>query len=531
MLDQALKDSLSGYMEKIKTPIEVRLQPGSHEKRDELLSMLQDLTSLSEKISLTENELISTSLASPVTFEILSNTQGSFEPRGIIFSGVPGGHEFNSLILALLQTGGVALKLDESIQQLIASIDEPLQFQTIVSLSCHACPEVVQTLNQFALVNANISNEMIDGGVYPEFIEANNIQGVPSVLLNGKPFANGQVDSSVLISKLKDKVKVASTPSQQSPYADIQDMIVLGGGPSGVAAAIYAARKGLKVTIIAEKFGGQVKDTMGIENLISTAYITGPELTVKLREHLDGHTLNVKEHFQVEAITSGETGHWHQELHEIALSSGEKIVGKTLIIATGARWRQLGVPGEQENIGQGVAYCPHCDGPFFKGKKVAVIGGGNSGVEAALDLASIVEHVTVFEFMPELKADQVLADQMAKKANIDVITNAASEEVLAENNKVVGLKYQNRETQVSTTLELDGIFVQIGLLPNTEFVNGYVETNHFKEIIIDERCKTNRQGVYASGDVSTVPYKQIVIAMGEGSKAALSAFEYLLKND
>ncbi|HBF09222.1 MAG: alkyl hydroperoxide reductase subunit F [Gammaproteobacteria bacterium] len=540
MLDQGIKDALQEYAKKVSRNVVFKLNPGEHEKRAELVDMLETVAGMSDLITLEHGE-VSQSLASGVTFEVLS--AGNAE--GVIFSGVPGGHEFSSFVLAFLQVGGVALKLDESVQKLVAAMNQPLKFQTVISLSCHNCPDVVQTLNQFAMLNPNITHEMIDGGLYPEFVEKHKVQGVPSVILNDEPFANGKVEPASLIAKLQEYT-TKNAPADAEPVttqitledllANLQDVLVVGGGPAGVSSAIYAARKGLKVTLVAERFGGQVKDTVGIENLISVPHTTGTELTAHLRQHVESYSVAIKEHFKVTRVAklqdefSDVPADIKSDIHLVYLSSGEVIASKTMIIATGAKWRELGVPGEKENIGSGVAYCPHCDGPFFKGKKVAVIGGGNSGVEAALDLAGIVDHVTVFEFMPELKADKVLIEQMDKRDNINVIKNVATKQVIADNGKVVAIEYQHRDTDVIEQLELSGIFVQIGLLPNTSFLDGYVETNRFGEVVIDAHCATNRPGVFAAGDSTTVPYKQIIISMGEGAKASLSAFDYLIKN-
>ncbi|HBF71631.1 MAG TPA: alkyl hydroperoxide reductase subunit F, partial [Alteromonas australica] len=385
------------------------------------------------------------------------------------------------------------------------------------------CPEVVQALNQFALLNDNITSEMIDGGLYQNLISERDIQGVPSVYLNGELFANGKVDAASLIDKLNERdpsLKEANTGVQ----LPLQDVTVIGGGPAGVASAIYSARKGLKVTVVAESFGGQVKDTMGIENLISVPKTTGPELVGNLMEHVNDYDITLKEHVRVENIEKG-------NVKTITLSSGEQIRTRSLVVATGARWRELGVPGERENVGNGVAYCPHCDGPFFKGKDVAVIGGGNSGIEAALDLAGIVKSVTVFEFMPTLKADQVLIDQAEKRDNITIIKNAATRQILAENGKVNAIEYQDRSTNEVHTLDLAGVFVQIGLVPNSQFMKDVVEMTPYGEIVVDTKCQTSEAGIFAAGDVTTVPYKQIVISMGEGAKASLAAFEYLLSHE
>ena len=412
--------------------------------------------------------------------------------------------------------------LSNSLKKLVAGINEPLNFEVFVSLSCHNCPDVVQALNQFALLNPNITSEMIDGGLYQELIEQRGIQGVPSVYLNGEVFANGQIDTGKLVEKLIEQYPEV-LESAKHEALPVQDVTVIGGGPAGVAAAIYSARKGLKVTMVADRIGGQVKDTVGIENLISVPKTTGTELTGNMMSHMNDYEITKKEHLRVDKIEKGDKT---KKLH---LSTGEVIETKTIIIATGAKWRELGVPGEKENIGSGVAYCPHCDGPFFKGKDVAVIGGGNSGIEAALDLAGMVNKVTVFEFLPELKADRVLVEKAEAHDKVTIVKNAATKEVVAENGKVVALDYVDRETQTQHRQDLAGVFVQIGLVPNSEFLNGVVERTQYGEIIIDEKGQTSEPGIFAAGDVTTVPYKQIVIAMGEGAKASLSAFDYIIR--
>ena len=517
MITPEIKQALTQYTQNMNAPLSFVLQVGEHEKRDELKTFLSDIASVNDKLSLVERDVAE--LRSPISFALYVND----EPTGIIFSGIPSGHEFNSLVLAMLHATGTDMKLDSGIQQIIKAVESPLQFEVYVSLSCHNCPDVVQALNQFALLNPNISSEMIDGGLYPELIEQNNIQGVPTVLLNGQVFANGKVDTAVLVSKLQEFEPELASKAQPAEQLPLQDVTVLGGGPAGVAAAIYAARKGLAVTVIAEKFGGQVKETMGIENLISVSSTTGPKLTGAMMDHLNDYDITLKEHLRVTQIEQG-------DIKKLTLSSGEIIETKTLIVATGANWRELNVPGEKENIGNGVAYCPHCDGPFYKGKDVAVIGGGNSGVEAALDLSGIVKSVTVYEFLPELKADKVLVDQMAKRDNITVVKNAATKQVLATNGKVSAIEYEERETGEIKQQALDGIFVQIGLVPNSQVLKGVVELTPYGEVVINEKGETSAPGIFACGDVTTVPYKQIIIAMGEGSKASLAAFDYLLKN-
>lgn len=514
MLNKDILSAISEYTRKMTSDVTLVLQPGEHGKRQELVDFLTQLVSASDRLSLVEADR---QLASGISFTLESNN----EPTGVIFSGIPGGHEFNSLILAVLQAGGTGNKLDAGITQLIASVKDKLHFEVFVSLSCHNCPDVVQALNQFALINPNISSEMIDGGLFPEVIEERSIQGVPSVYLNGELFANGKIDAAQLLAKLQDSYQLKADTSNVEKLPQ-QDVTVIGGGPAGVAAAIYSARKGLKVTMVADRLGGQVKDTVGIENLISVSQTTGSQLTGNMQQHLSDYDITIKEHVSVANIEKGDTKH-------ITLSSGEEIDSRTVIVATGAKWRELGVPGEKENIGNGVAYCPHCDGPFFKGKDVAVIGGGNSGIEAALDLAGMVNHVTVFEFLTELKADQLLVEKAQANDKITIITNAQTKEIIADNGKVVAIDYIDRETQEVHRKHLAGVFVQIGLVPNSEFVRGVVEQTPYGEIVIDEKGQTSEPGIFACGDVTTVPYKQIVIAMGEGAKASLAAFDYLIR--
>ena len=517
MLTQDILNSLKSYTANMQKTITFVLQTGEHDKRDELKKFLKDIASVSDMLDFEERDSAE-KLRSPLSFLI----EADHTDTGIRFSGIPSGHEFNSLILAILQASGTALKLDDGLQQLIKNVTQTLNFEVFISLSCHNCPDVVQALNQFALLNPNISSEMIDGGLFQTEIDERDIQGVPSVYLNGELFANGKVTAAELIEKLIE-LDPAISQTNDATQLPLQDVTVIGGGPAGVSAAIYSARKGLKVTLIADRIGGQVKDTMGIENLISVPSTTGPELTGAMQAHLNDYDITIKEHLRVNDIHQG-------EIKTINLSSGETIHSKTIVVATGAKWRELGVPGEKENIGNGVAYCPHCDGPFFKGKDVAVIGGGNSGIEAALDLAGIVNSVTVFEFASELKADQVLVDQAESKTNVNILKNVATKSIQAIDGKVSSIVYQDRETDQEYDLPLDGVFVQIGLVPNSSFLNNIVETTRFGEVVINQKCETSAPGIYACGDVTTVPYKQIVVSMGEGAKASLAAFEYLLAN-
>lgn len=514
MFNKDILNALKTYTQNMTNKVSLVLQTGEHEKRNELKEFLTQLCSVSDNLVLIERD---DNLRSPITFYL--EVEG--KNNGIHFSGIPSGHEFNSLILAVLQSSGTELKLDTTLTKMVQKVKEVLHFEVFVSLSCHNCPDVVQSLNQFALLNESISAEMIDGGLFQSLVDERNIQGVPSVYLNGELFANGKIDTAQLVDKLIARFPyiVGGDDSEQLPE---QDVTVIGGGPAGVASAIYAARKGLNVTLIADRFGGQVKDTVGIENLISVPKTTGTELTGNMLAHLNDYNVTIKEFLRVDKVEKG-------AIKKLHLSSGEVIETKTVIVATGAKWRELGVPGEKENIGSGVAFCPHCDGPFFKGKDVAVVGGGNSGIEAALDLAGMVSHVTVFEFLPELKADKVLVDKAEAHEKITIIKNAATKEVIAQNGKVVALAYEDRVSGEVKQQKLSGIFVQIGLVPNSGFLEGVVDRTKHGEIIIDEKCHTSEPGIFAAGDVSTVPYKQIVIAMGEGAKASLSAFDYIIR--
>ncbi|MBV1909557.1 MAG: alkyl hydroperoxide reductase subunit F [Kangiellaceae bacterium] len=516
MLTKEILNTLTSYTSKMQKTVSFVVQQGEHPKRDELIRFLQQISDVSDHLSIKEQSRPN-ELRSPISF--LLEVDG--EDSGIRFSGIPAGHEFNSLILAILHASGTALELDESLQSLLSNIKQPLNFEVFISLSCHNCPEVVQALNQFALINPLIKNEMIDGGLFPQVIQKRDIQGVPSVYLNGELFANGKVTAAELIEKLIERDS-SITQNQQANSLSLQDTLIIGGGPAGVSAAIYSARKGLKVTLVADRIGGQVKDTMAIENLISVSKTTGPELAASLQSHMNDYDINLKEHVKVTHIEQG-------DVKVVQLSSGEQIRTKSIIISTGAKWRELGVPGEKENVGNGVAYCPHCDGPFFKGKDVAVVGGGNSGIEAALDLAGIVKSVTVLEFMQEFKADQVLIEQVRNKDNINLLTSVAVKSINAVNDKVNGMEYLDRTTETVKQLDVDGVFVQIGLQPNSDFVTDLVDRNPVGEIIINEKGETSAKGIYACGDVTTVPFKQIIVSMGEGAKASLSAFDYLLK--
>lgn len=517
MITQEIKNQLREYFKNLKKPVEIQYSIKDHERKAELVTMLTDTAALSLDITL--REVDADDLRSGVSFKIINGAQGQ-----VLFSGIPGGHEFNSFVLALLHMGGHAIKLDDSIKDIVQSVNQPLKFQTFVSLSCHNCPDIVQLLNQFSALNPRIENEMIDGGILPSLIEENSIQGVPTVFLNGKPFLTGKVEPAKVIEKLlqidglETKEKQSDSTKSQQPY----DVSIIGSGPAGVSAAIYAARKGLEVLLIGDRIGGQVRDTMDIENLISNIKTTGPRLSNDLESHLQEYeNITIRKFIKVTKVSAGPP-------HTLHLETGENIKTKTIILTTGAKWRELNVPGEKEYLGKGVAYCPHCDGPFFKGKDVAVIGGGNSGVEAALDLSGIVNSVTVLEYSDEIKADQVLADKMRTVENIKVIAGAQTTSITASNGSVNGIEYKEVATGETHTVQLSGVFVQIGLVPNSDFVKGLVTMTKQGEVIVDDHCQTNIPGIFAAGDVTTTPFKQIVIAIGEGAKAALSAFNHII---
>jgi NADH-dependent peroxiredoxin subunit F len=517
MITEEIKNQLKDYFKNLKKPVEIQYSTKDHDKKAELVKMLEDTVAISPILSL--REVDTDDLRSGVSFKIVNGAQGQ-----VIFSGIPGGHEFNSYILALLHMGGHDIKLDDSIKELIQSIDQPLKFQTYVSLSCHNCPDIVQLLNQFSALNPKIENEMIDGGVLPSLIEENSIQGVPTVFLNGKPFLTGKVEPAAVMEKLLklDDIKKSAKEPVSEDSLKSYDVSIIGSGPAGVSAAIYAARKGLNVLLIGDRIGGQVRDTMDIENLISNIKTTGPTLSSDLESHLQEYeNIIIRKLIKVTQIIPGQP-------HTLQLETGEKIKSTTIILTTGAKWKELNVPGEKEYLGKGVAYCPHCDGPFFKGKDVAVIGGGNSGVEAALDLSGIVKTVTVLEYANELNADQVLLDKLQSLKNISVITGAQTTSITAKDDAVKSLEYKERSSGEERSVDLSGVFVQIGLIPNSEFVKDLVTMTKYGEIIVDDHCQTNIPGIFAAGDVTTTPFKQIVIALGEGAKAALSAFNHII---
>ena len=510
MLDLEMKEQLKSVFEKLSGDVVFVVFDSTHGKQNDLLDLLNDLIDCSPRLSLrTDSER-----ADFPQFEL--EFQGKL--AGIRFKGIPGGHEFTSLVLAILNLQGLGKLPDPGIQDRIRALKGEIRLDTYVSLSCENCPEVVQALNLMSTLHSDFQHTMIDGEFTQDDIKRLGIQGVPSVVVDGKLLSSGKTSLLELLEKLEAHF---GKTEQAARNLGLYDVVVLGSGPAGASAAIYSARKGLKTAIIAEKVGGQVQDTKGIENLISQKYTEGPKLASELLQHIHDYPIELLEHRRVKTVEKSELTH-------ITLESGETLQAKSLIVATGAKWRNLNIPGEKEYLGRGVAYCPHCDGPYFKGKDIAVIGGGNSGVEAAIDLAAIVKSVTLFEFNPELKADKVLVDKLLSLPNAKVITNARTTKVLGNGEAVTALSFEDRASGEMKSVDVAGIFVQIGLVPNSTFMKDLVEMNRFGEIVVDAKCRTSVEGIYAAGDVTTVPFKQIIIAMGEGAKAGLSSFEDLM---
>jgi alkyl hydroperoxide reductase subunit F len=517
MLDANLKAQLKSYLERVTQPIEIVASLDDGAKSQEMLALLQDVTSLSTLITLHSDG----DDARKPSFSI--NRPGA--DISLRFAGIPMGHEFTSLVLALLQVGGHPSKASVEVIEQIRALKGEFSFETYFSLSCQNCPDVVQALNLMAVLNPNIRHVAIDGALFQAEVHDRQIMAVPSVYLNGVNFGQGRMGLEEILAKLDTSgiEKQAEKISAKQAF----DVLVVGGGPAGASAAIYAARKGIRTGVAAERFGGQVLDTMAIENFISVQETEGPKLASALEEHVKQYDVDIMNLQRASALIPAKNV---GELHEIRFESGATLKSKTVILATGARWREMGVPGEQQYKAKGVCFCPHCDGPLFKGKRVAVIGGGNSGVEAAIDLAGIVSHVTLLEFDSKLRADAVLQRKLYSLPNVDVITSALTSEVKGDGQKVTGLVYKDRNSGDFKTVDLEGIFVQIGLLPNTDWLKGTVELSPRGEIIVDARGETSLPGVFAAGDVTTVPYKQIVIAVGEGAKASLSAFDHLIRS-
>ena len=516
MLDAQMKTQLQAYLQNLRSPIHLIASLDESEKSLELRTLLTEIADLSDHVSFDDS---GTDARKP-SFVIAP--KGS--TKGVRFAAIPMGHEFTSLVLALLWTGGHPPKVEAEVIEQIKALDAKMKFEVYMSLSCHNCPDVVQAATLMAILNPNIETTVIDGALNQAEVEARQVMAVPMVYMNDTVFGSGRMSLEEIIAKVdtnsieREAIKI----NKKEAF----DVLIVGGGPAGAASAVYAARKGLKVGVAAERFGGQVNDTMGIENYISVLETDGPKFAAALEaqvRHYEVDIMNLQR--AVKVIPAKEVG----GLIQVHMANSGVLNTLSLILSTGARWRNVNVPGEQEYKNKGVAYCPHCDGPLFKGKRVAVIGGGNSGVEAAIDLAGVVEHVTLIEFADALKADAVLVTKLRSMPNVEINVNAQTTEITGDGQKVNGLRYKDRATQKEHTVALEGVFVQIGLVPNTEFLKDTINLSKFGEIVIDDKCHTNLPGVFAAGDVTTVPYKQIVIAAGEGSKAALSAFDYLIR--
>lgn len=514
MLEANIATQLKTYLGNLKHSIEVIASLDDSAKSAEMRELLDEVVSMSELVTLRHSQ--DEAVRAP-SFAIVRPG----ESARVQFAGIPMGHEFTSLVLSLLHVGGHPMKLDADTIAQIKSIEGEFKFETYISLSCQNCPDVVQALNMMSVLNPNISHVMIDGGLYPEEIETRQIMSVPTIYLNGEVFGQGRMTLPEIVSKLDSgaEAKTAEKINQKDPF----DVLIIGGGPAASAAAVYSARKGIRTGIVSERFGGQLMDTLSIENFISVQETEGPKLASALEQQVKSYGVDIMELQRVTTMSSA------SGQIAVELENGAILKSKSVIISTGAKWRELGVPGETQYRSHGVAYCPHCDGPLYKGKDVAVVGGGNSGVEAAIDLAGLVNHVTLLEFADELKADAVLTTKLQTLPNVTVITSAQSTEVVGDGAKVTELVYIDRTSGDEKRITLAGIFVQIGLLPNTEWLKGIVELSQYNEVEVDEHGRTSMEGVFAAGDVTTSPYKQIIIAMGDGSKAALSAFDYLIR--
>ena len=516
MLDANLKQQLSAYMANITMPVELLLSLEDGPKSRELEELAQDIAALSDKVSLarTDDDARRPSM--------LIRRVGT--DIGVRFAGLPMGHEFTSLVLALLQVGGHPSKAAQDVIEQVKALDGDYVFETYFSLSCQNCPDVVQALNLMSVLNPRINHVAIDGALFQSEVTDRKVMAVPMVFLNGEVFGQGRMDLEQIVAKLDSGAEARA--AEKIKAKDAFDVLVVGGGPAGAAAAIYAARKGIRTGIAAERFGGQVLDTMGIENFISVSHTEGPKLVAQLEQHVKDYDVDIMNLQRADKLIPAKS---EGGFHEVVLANGASLKAKTVILSTGARWRQMNVPGEDEYRNRGVAYCPHCDGPLFKGKRVAVIGGGNSGVEAAIDLAGLVAVVTLIVFVTQLRADAVLQAKLNSLPNVRVIVSALTTEVHGDGEKVTGLSYQDRTNDQVIHLPLDGIFVQIGLVPNSEWLKGTLALSPRGEIEVDAKGATSVPGVFAAGDVTTTPYKQIIIAMGEGSKSALSAFDYLIR--
>lgn len=514
MLDSNMKTQLKSYLERLTRPVELVASVDKSDHSHEMLELLTDITDASSKVTV---DVVHDDAELKPSFVV---RQSGGESR-VRFAGIPMGHEFTSLVLALLQAGGYPPKVDDVVIEQIRALDGEFKFETFISLSCQLCPDVVQALNLMAILNPRIRHTMIDGSLFQSEVEQRQVMAVPTVFLNGQPFGQGRLELEEILAKLDTgaAARQAEKLSAKAPY----DVLVVGGGPAGAAAAVYAARKGIRTGLAAERFGGQLLDTVGVENFISVKETDGPKLASGLEQHVQHYDVDIMNLQRAEAIIPG-------EFIEVQFAGGASLKARSLVIATGARWREINVPGEREYRNRGVAYCPHCDGPLFKNKRVAVIGGGNSGVEAAIDLAGLVSHVTVVEYDAQLRADAVLTRKLHSLPNVTVITSAQTTEVQGDGTRVNSLVYKDRASGASRTIELAGVFVQIGLVPNTDWLKGTVKLSPHGEVEVDARGQTSVPGVFAAGDCTTVPYKQIVIAVGEGAKASLSAFDYLIRS-
>jgi alkyl hydroperoxide reductase subunit F len=520
MLDASLTKQLEQYLANLREPIELVASLGDDKRSADTKELLEEIAALSDKVT--------------ASFDGDHHRKPSFiirrasdAEKWVRFAGLPMGHEFTSLVLALLWAGGHPPKVDAEVIEAIEQLEGDYEFEMYFSLSCHNCPDVVQALTLMALTNSRVTATLIEGGAFQDEVDERNVMAVPATFLNGEMFASGKMSAEEILAKLDGNAsaRAAEKMGGKEPF----EVLVVGGGPAGASAAIYTSRKGFSTGIAAERFGGQVMDTMGIENFISVPYTEGPKLGAQLEAHVKEYDIDLMNLARAEKLVPArEKG----GLHEVQFDNGATLKARSVILTTGARWRNLGVPGEFEYRNRGVAYCPHCDGPLYKGKRVAVIGGGNSGVEAAIDLANIVGHVTLIEFDSQLRADQVLQDKLRSLGNVDILVSAQTTQIDGDGERVIGLTYKDRESGAEKRVELEGVFVQIGLVPNTEWLkDSGVELSQHGEIVIDDRAATNLPGIYAAGDVTTVPYKQIIIAMGEGSKAALSAFDYLIRTE
>ncbi|MGO4390740.1 alkyl hydroperoxide reductase subunit F [Variovorax sp. M-6] len=518
MLDAGTKSQLKSYLDRITQPVEIVASLDDSNASGELQSLLKDVAESSSLVKITESR--GDNHRKP-SFSI--NRPG--ENHGPRFAGLPMGHEFTSLVLALLQVGGYPPKVDDAVLQQIRALDGDFEFEIYISLTCHNCPDVVQALNLMAIQNPRIKTTMIDGSLFQDEVKERQIMAVPTVFLNGTEFGQGRMSLEEILAKIDTSgvEREAKKIAGKEPF----DMLIVGGGPAGAAAAVYAARKGIRTGVASERFGGQVLDTMGIENFISIRETEGPKFALALEEHVRDYDVDIMNLQRAAALVPSAPG---KDFIEIQLESGASLKSRSVVISTGARWRNINVPGEHEYKNKGVAYCPHCDGPLFKGKRVAVIGGGNSGVEAAIDLAGIVGHVTLIEYDTQLRADAVLQRKLHSLANVKVITNAQTTEITGDGQKVNGLVYKDRASGESHTVPLEGVFIQIGLVPNTDWLKGTVELSKHGEIVVDAKGQTSVPGVFAAGDATTVPFKQIIIAAGDGAKAALSAFDHLIRS-